>query len=270
MDETMAPWVPCKNRTYAPVGSKQIKILGSGDKRSNTVTLTVSKDGVLLPIQTIWEGLTTASLPKYDFPEEFLTCFTEEVFVDDPGRRRKKRGSKWQSPQTMKEYLRYLILPYLTVRREMIVQNSETEQYERGDQALLIMDHHYSHYTDDVVSLCHELGIDVALIPKRATDLFSVLDVSINHPFKEKMREHFANYCTELIEEQIRNGVAEQNVQLDTKTKLMKPKAAQWMTLAYFDLKAKEKELICFGWDKIRRNVDDSVALDVDIDLEVE
>lgn len=70
MDETMAPWCPTDNSTYAPKGSSTVRIIGASDKRGNTVTLTETRNCNLLPPQIIWEGKTERCIPNYHWPED--------------------------------------------------------------------------------------------------------------------------------------------------------------------------------------------------------
>ena len=59
----------------APKGSKTVPIKGSTEKRmitaTLTITLTIILDGHFLPVQLIYGGKTSKSLPWVNFPNSF-------------------------------------------------------------------------------------------------------------------------------------------------------------------------------------------------------
>jgi len=58
-------------------GSKQVKMVGLGDKRQITALLSVTKSGHLLPPQLIYPGKTDACHPKVTFPDDWDITHTE-------------------------------------------------------------------------------------------------------------------------------------------------------------------------------------------------
>ncbi|KAL0225006.1 hypothetical protein RCL1_002918 [Eukaryota sp. TZLM3-RCL] len=114
MDETLAPWAPEVDHTYAPVGTKCVAIDGNGDRCGCTVTLTVTKSGKLLPPQIIWSGLTTRSVPSIQWPEDFVNCFS------GPSSKENKNGTKWQNRKTVSVYLLGVVQPYLQEQRSTV------------------------------------------------------------------------------------------------------------------------------------------------------
>ena len=71
LDQTPSKFVPGCNKTLAPRGSKSVAIKGSTDKRTITATFSITMDGKFLPMQIIYGGKNTKSIPKVDFPDSF-------------------------------------------------------------------------------------------------------------------------------------------------------------------------------------------------------
>ena len=77
-DQTPSKFVATDNITMAARGAKHISRAGATDKRSITVTLCESLDGLMLPFQLIYTGKTERSLPNFDFPRGFCLSFNEK------------------------------------------------------------------------------------------------------------------------------------------------------------------------------------------------
>ena len=71
LDQAPSKFVPRCNKTMAAKGSKTVSIAGSTDKRMITATFVITLTGDFLPIQLIYGGKTTKSLPPVKFPSEF-------------------------------------------------------------------------------------------------------------------------------------------------------------------------------------------------------
>jgi hypothetical protein len=141
MDETLALWSPSESFTYAPTGATTVSIPASNTKKGSTVTLTVSRGGNLLPPQVIWEGTTKRSIPYYTSPKGSLNCFSGITGTDMKGR---SKTNKWQNRKTILEYIDKIIKPYV----EKVRLDSLDYEYEYKNTAILIMDNHYSHNTE--------------------------------------------------------------------------------------------------------------------------
>ena len=72
--------VQCGNNTLAKKNSKVVTIVGAGDKKSITVTFSITLSGKFLPIQFIYRGKTSQSLPRYQFPRSFSLSINEKHF----------------------------------------------------------------------------------------------------------------------------------------------------------------------------------------------
>jgi hypothetical protein len=239
--------------TYAPKGESRIALQGFNDKRGNTATITVTKSGKLLPFQLIWSGKTIRSIPNCEWPEGFLNCFS------GPSSKGNSHGTKWQNEKTILEYLTHIVIPYVEACRNDPTIKSQSELYEQGLNSLLVMDHHWSHLSGTVEKTLRDKNIPVALIPKKATDLFSVLDVSINRPYKAYLKKAFAELITADVVKQTKAGISADNIKVDLRASRIKPNCGSMITKAYMHLKKNEKTCILNGFRKVCENIENAI-----------
>lgn len=64
------------HHTMAKKGAKSVSIPGSSDKRCITGTFAITLNGGFLPLQLIYGGKTTQSLPRFKFPKSFQKHFS--------------------------------------------------------------------------------------------------------------------------------------------------------------------------------------------------
>jgi hypothetical protein len=70
-DETYLHFVPMSNAgSFAPIGSREVAVVGADDKRGATLNVTCKPDGTLLPFQFIFGGKSPRCLPKGDARKE--------------------------------------------------------------------------------------------------------------------------------------------------------------------------------------------------------
>ena len=102
----------------APKGSKTVPIKGSTEKRMITVTFTITLDGHFLPVQLIYGGKTSKSLPRVNFPKSFSLSANPKHYSNE---------------QESIKVLEEIIIPYVKKERERLGM-------EKDQAALLIMD----------------------------------------------------------------------------------------------------------------------------------
>ena len=68
-DHTGLKYVPVSSWTMAPHGSKKVSLAGIDDKRQITGVFAVTLDGNFLPPQLIYQGTTSACLPRVKCPK---------------------------------------------------------------------------------------------------------------------------------------------------------------------------------------------------------
>jgi len=250
MDETLAPWSFASNFSFAPCGSKRVTIIGKKDKRGSTVTLTITLSSKLLPPQTIWSGITKSSIPPHKQPPSFLNCFAGQTSEKSTKNGVVKRTNQWQNRKTMSEYLRFILKPYLDITRK----NLDFSNVLKKDRALFIMDHHWSHLTPEVKEALEALNVDLVFIPKKATDYFSVLDVSINKPFKAQLKKLYNSHMSVTISKLLTNGATPESINVHLKSSEAKPLLAEWIKKAWTYLD-ENPQFIENGWKSVNENV---------------
>jgi hypothetical protein len=104
-NETSIFIVPSSQYSMAPIGSKQVTVIGKEDKRQITALLTVTAPGKLLPPQLIYQGKTNQCNPNYQFPDDY--------FVDHT-------PSHWSDRDSIILYAKKILVPYfINKRREL-------------------------------------------------------------------------------------------------------------------------------------------------------
>ena len=83
LDQTPSKFVPGCNKTLAEKGSKTVSIAGSTDKRTITATFAITLSGNFLPIQLIYGGKTSKSIPAVAFPPEFVLSANEKHYSNE-------------------------------------------------------------------------------------------------------------------------------------------------------------------------------------------
>jgi len=241
MDETMAAYSPVESYTYAPKGDKEIKLKSFSTKKGCTATFTITKSNVLLPVQIIWEGLSTRSIPKYKSPTGFINVYAGATAQYGS----KTKTNKWQNRKTIVEYISFIIVPYVkTIRAQL----SSTEP------ALLLMDNHWSHLDPVIQEPLEQHNIIPLYIPANSTHLFCVLDLAINKPFKTYYREEYDSYCTDYLSKQLRIKKPDK-ISMKLSLTILKPLVGKWISAAFLKIKAKEEEIISNGWKQLESNL---------------
>ena len=102
-DQTGISIVPGSTWTMEAKGSKRVEIVGTGDKLQITAVFCGALSGEFLPPQLIYQGKTPACLPRYKFPGDwYLTC----------------TPNHWSNEDKMKEYIEFIIIPYVDRKRK--------------------------------------------------------------------------------------------------------------------------------------------------------
>ena len=143
------------------------------DKRQMTAVLCGSLRGDFLPIQVIYKGKTYRCHPRFKFPIDWHITHSPK---------------HWSTEQTMIEYIEEIIVPYIGSQREV---------WGAEQAALVIMDNFKCQVTPSIKSLLESYNIHVCLLPPNTTDLLQPMDISVNKPainfLKQKFEEWYSN-----------------------------------------------------------------------------
>ena len=90
----------------------------------------------------------------------------------------------------------------------------------------------------------------LVMVPGNTTDRLQPLDVSVNKPAKDFLREKFRTWYAEQVEKQLQAGVEATAVTVNMGMPVMKELGAKWLTSMYDKLQ-REKTIIINGFKKV-------------------
>ena len=125
-------------------------------------------------------------------------------------------NNAWSTTDIINDWLDKIYLPY--INKDPLLGSG-----------LLIMDKASSHINEDIIEKCTGQFCDVSILPSGCTSILQPLDISINKPFKNALKEKYIRYC-------IDKGVAF--------SKVGKEDIINWVGDIWFSDKIINKELI--------------------------
>ena len=209
-DQVGVNLVPSQSWTMEGQGSSRVEIAGSKDKRQITLTLAGSMTGELLPLQLLYQGKTARCHPKYSFLTTFDIWHTP---------------NHWANEETTLQFIRNIIVPY--------IQEIRAKKRAPDQKALVIFDVFKGNMVEAVETLLEENGIVRVIVPNNCTDLFQPLDLSVNKPFKDKLRRGFAEWYTNEVAKQLKDGSQADAIHIDMRMSIVKELSCKWIMSAY-------------------------------------
>ena len=212
-DQTGISIVPGSSWTMEVKGSKRVEIAGMNDKRQITAVFCGTLTGEFLPLQLIYQGKTSACLPRYKFPDDWhVTC----------------TPNHWSNEEKMKEYMEKIIIPYVDRKRKELKVPSD-------QPALAIFDVFKGQQTEAIAELLEENNIYVVSVPANCTDRLQPMDLSVNKSAKDFMRSKFRDWYAAQVQQHLHEG--EDTAPVDLRMSTMKPLGARWLVSLYDYLK---------------------------------
>jgi len=101
-DQTGVHLKPFSKRTYEVKGAKQVLSLGKEDKCQFTVLGSAAANGVLLPLQVVFQGKTGQVLPKN----------AAAVIAASEGWHLTHSANHWSTQETMRSFVHKVLHPY--------------------------------------------------------------------------------------------------------------------------------------------------------------
>ena len=98
----------------------------------------------------------------------------------------------WSTEKTMVKYIDNVIILYISANRE-----------SNDQSALVTMDNFKGQITPSVVSLLEDNNILVCYIPPNTTDKLQPLDISVNKPAKDFLKQKFQEWYSDQILQQL-------------------------------------------------------------------
>ena len=203
-DQTAMKIVPSSAWTMEKKGTKRVEIVAADDKRQITAVFACSLTGNFLPMQLIYQGTTQRCLPKnVQFPADWHVTYT---------------ANHWSNTDTMIDYIKHVIIPYVTETRTRLKLNAD-------HPALVLFDVFKGQCTNEVLQLLQDNNILYILVPANTTDKLQPLDLSVNKPAKDFMKRKFQNWYGTIICKQLEDGIEEV---VDLRLSVLKPLCANW------------------------------------------
>ena len=167
-DQTPSKYVQISSNKMKKKGTKKVPISGIDNKRSITATFSITMKNKCLPMQLIYKGKTTQSLPKIQFPNGFSLSANLKHYSNET--------------ESLK-FLKEIILPYVKTERERL--GLETQP------ALLIYDVFRGQTTDKFLDVLKDNNILSTKIPPNMIHVFQPLDLIVNKFAKDFMKVNF-------------------------------------------------------------------------------
>lgn len=159
MDETPVFFDMVGNLTIEERGAKTVQIRTTGNEKNRfTCVLTVLADGTKLPPIVIFKG---KKIPK-NLPSEIIVLMHPKGWMDESG---------------MKTWF------------DKVWKKRPEGNRINKKRALLVMDSFEGHKTNVIKNIASNANTDLAIIPGGLTSVVQPLDVCLNKPFKDRLRE---------------------------------------------------------------------------------
>ena len=229
-DQTPSSYVSVGKKTMATRGSKTVPIKALADKRNITLNFIIMLSGEFLPMQIIYSGKTTASLPRgVTFP---------------PGFHLTQNPKHWSNEQETIKLLDHIVKPYV-VKKRAELKLPETQP------ALMILDVFKGQMTEKVKQKLKSLHIELVAVPPNMTHFFQPLDLTVNGSAKKFMQNQFSKYYSNAVKMQIDSGKPLDEIEVDFRLTTLKPLHAQWLIALYnYCTSEKGTHVIAKGWKK--------------------
>lgn len=155
-----------------------------------------------LPVQLIYQGKTSRSIPAKKFPEKWHVTVTP---------------NQWSHETTIVKYIENILVPHVQEKK------AELDLCE-SFPALVIFDEFKGQTTDRVLELLKKNHIFYVIVPPNCTDRLQLLEVSVNKTAKEFLHSRFHDWYAS----QILSKEDPANAPVDLKLSVMKPVGAKW------------------------------------------
>jgi transposase len=179
MDQTPVPFTYHSKKTLEQSGRATVPIRKStGDTKRATFALTITASGKALPPVLVFKGSAKGRIVRNEFPRypEYIKYACQE--------------NAWMDERVMIMWVEEVLQPYVETAPDGVVP-------------ILFLDSYRCHMMASVVNRIQALGVEVQHIPGGCTGLCQPVDVGVNKPFKNRIRDQWERW---MIHEGLNEG----------------------------------------------------------------
>jgi hypothetical protein len=227
-----------ENNALSP-RKKETPVDGHGGKKAISTVVGMSFSGDLLPLQMIYTGKTTASLPNSANEYVRLARAADWILTT-------KEKNHWSSADTMMTYIRNVLIPY----REKIIREENLPSTQR--EIILLIDCWSMHVHTLKPQIEREFPfIHILFVPANCTSKLQPCDVIANAPLKKRFKSQCIQWTAERAAQAIANDISPSAYKIAAKVSLtqMKPLLIEWLYKSWIELSL-TPELLQIGWAK--------------------
>ena len=151
---------------------------------------------------------------------------------------------------------RFYLIPYVEKTRENLGLNKDFPW-------LLINNVLKGQWTDPVKSVVNQPRRKMVPVPNNWTSYFQPLDISVNKPCKDFLRNEAQTWYSSQILEQMKAGKVPHEIKVGTQLSVIKPLHAKWVT-KYNDYIRSKPDIVRNGWQKSKIIEYISMKMEVD------
>jgi len=179
MDQTPVPFTYNSKKTLEVVGRRTVHVRKStNDTKRATFAMTVTASGRVLKPLLVFKGKPGGRIEKREFP-----TYPNEILYAC-------QDNAWMDESIMLMWVEKVLKPYVLQAPDHIIP-------------ILFLDSYRCHMMASVVGKIQELGVEVEHIPGGCTGLCQPVDVGVNKPFKNRIREQWESW---MVQEGIVHG----------------------------------------------------------------
>ena len=208
--------------TWAPIGSKQVEVLGKDERRSFTLMVGISMSGEVLPFQAIYSGKSPASLPTSNAPSYVKATKELRFHFEYSG-----NDTYWSTIETMQSYVTNILAPYFESHRQRLNLPNQLCIWQIDcwsvHQSLEFRSWMWKSYP----------WIRIHYIPANCTGLFQPCDVGIQWVLKLAIRRTALKDIVDDTMQQLKDGSTPDKVVYVKKLAVVRDRSVNWLVNAY-------------------------------------
>jgi hypothetical protein len=178
MDQTPIPFTYNSRKTLEVVGRRTVHVRKStNDTKRATFDMTVTASGQMLKPLIGFKGARNGRIVQREFP----TYINDMIYSCQP--------NAWMDEEVMLLWVDTVLSPHIATAPDGVIP-------------ILFLDSYRCHMMASVVTRIQELGVEVEHIPGGCTSLCQPVDIGINKPFKNRIRDQWEQW---MIDEGLAN-----------------------------------------------------------------